>query len=281
MKPLVLSLLLSASASAVAATQAPMSLEELKGLDQSIFDDATHLINTPSEEMARYKALEQVAISIGAQHGFASEIEAQKALILEVQSDLDKAIDFRQIMFAASGTELELFLLPPVIREFDGMASVNDSNTILRITEKTYQIHKPERLVLSPPNWREYLIMDQAPRIKQPHPSMLPTTEQEQEVWEQGIQKGWEAGVQQGAREMESRILDLHTDYVGMLKYMRMVQEGKITEPVITKVAVPVAGDGQELRINDVTYRLTLDSRLESAVQYWTPMILDPRESLR
>lgn len=281
MKPLVLSLLLSASVSAVAATQEPMSLEELKSLDNSIFDDATHLINTPSEEMARYKALEQVAISIGAQHGFASEIESQKARILEVQSDLDKAIDFRQIMFAASGTELELFLLPPVIREFDGVASVNESNTILRITEKTYQIHKPERLVLSPPNWREYLIMDQTPRIKQPHPSMLPKTEQEQEVWEQGIQKGWEAGARQGAREMESRILDLHTDYVGMLKYMRMVQEGKISEPVITKVAVPVAGNGQELRINDVTYRLTLDSRLESAVQYWTPMILDAREGLR
>jgi defect-in-organelle-trafficking protein DotC len=110
---------------------------------------------------------------------------------------------------------------------------------------------------------------------------MLPETDAEKIIWKETLVRGWSAGTIQADHEMNDRIEQLGSDYQGMIRYMRLVNEGKISEPIIAKVKDDVSGGGNEMRINDSTYRLTSQSSLLSNVKYWKPLILDNRESLR
>lgn len=274
-------ILLSANAYSSAQNSQVHTLEELSSMDSTFVSEAQKLLDADSETAQRYKAIEQIAMTMGAQHGYANRINELEVKFESISDSLDQMIDFKTIMLTAYTGEKELFLLPPVVTEVSGMSALSDDAKTLRVTGTAFFITKPERLVLSPPTWREYLVLSNDIMVKMPHPTMLPETDAEKVIWKETLARGWRAGTVQADHEMNDRIEQLGSDYQGMIRYMRLVSEGKISEPIIAKVKDDVSGGGKEMRINDSTYRLTSQSSLLSNVKYWRPLILDNRESLR
>lgn len=257
------------------------SLEQLKNMDSSLISETQRLLEDDKEKAHRYKAIEQIGVAVGAQHGYAARMKELEDDFLSISGSLDQMIDFRAVMLAAFEGEKELFLLPPVVTETKNMASLSEDAKTLRITGTTFAVSKPERLVLAPPTWREYLIATPDIQVKNPHPTMLPKDSKEKSIWVEAISRGWKAGSTQADFEMNDRIEQMGYDYLGMLRYMRLVNEGKISKPIIAKAHTDVSGGGDEMRLNDNTYRLTSESSLLSNIKYWKPMVLDTRKDLR
>ena len=288
MKPLnmttiaaTLMILLSANVNSSTQKNEVYTLDELSSMDSSFVSEAQKLLDTDNETAQRYNAIEQIAMTVGAQHGYANRIKELEEKFQSIGDSLDQMIDFKTIMLTAYTGEKELFLLPPVVTETTGMSALSEDAKTLRITGTAFFITKPERLVLMPPTWREYLLLSNDIMVKIPHPKMLPENDAEKLIWKETLARGWIAGTVQADHEMNDRIEQLGSDYQGMIRYMRLVNEGKISEPIIAKVKDDVSGGGEEMRINDSTYRLTSQSSLLSNVKYWKPLILDNRESLR
>jgi defect-in-organelle-trafficking protein DotC len=276
-----LMILLSANVNSSTQKNEVYTLDELSSMDSSFVSEAQKLLDTDNETAQRYNAIEQIAMTVGAQHGYANRIKELEEKFQSIGDSLDQMIDFKTIMLTAYTGEKELFLLPPVVTETTGMSALSEDAKTLRITGTAFFITKPERLVLMPPTWREYLLLSNDIMVKIPHPKMLPENDAEKLIWKETLARGWIAGTVQADHEMNDRIEQLGSDYQGMIRYMRLVNEGKISEPIIAKVKDDVSGGGEEMRINDSTYRLTSQSSLLSNVKYWKPLILDNRESLR
>ena len=80
---------------------------------------------------------------------------------------------------------------------------------------------------------------------------------------------------------MKFRIRRLGDDFVGMVKYMVLVEEGKMNEPVIASSKRNVVGGGDEMYEDQRVIQLSIPSGLNPDVSDWEPNILDNRGSLR
>jgi len=276
-----LALFSTISANAENRVGGTLDYNTLINMDESIVSEAQKLLEDDKEKAHRYRAIEQIGVSVGAQHGYAARMSELEEKFLSISSYLDQMIDFRAVMLAATDSEEELFLLPPVVTETKGMSALSEDGETLRLTGTTFNILKPERLVLAAPTWRQYLIATPEIEVKNPHPTMLPKNSKEKAIWAEAVKRGWQAGSTQADHEMNDRIEQMGLDFLGMLRYMRLVAEGKVSKPIIAKTHQNVIGGGSEMRLNDTTYRLTSESSLLSNVKLWKPLLLDTRDGLR
>ena len=260
---------------------AELSLGDLQGLDQTSISKIESIRAEGLAQSAKFRQIEQVALTLGAQYGYADRVKEMKKITKELESYLDNLFDFKQIMLAATDGKNEIYFLPPVITELNDIVSVSENNKVLRTTDKLFEITRKEKLVTSAPNWREYLLYHSDPITQHPNPQFLPKTPEEKEVWKEAISRGWSAGAFQADQVLNNRIEELGNDFVGMARYMRLVSEGKIKKAVIAKVHRNVVGGGDDMRINDTIYRLTSETSLVANAMEWKALVLDTREGLR
>ena len=154
----------------------------------------------------RKQALRDAALAAGAQWGYRHQIELLKSEIMEQQDSLDSLFDFNTLMKLTSDGYNELYLLPPVILETNDAISLSVDARTLRLSGKVWEILKPEKLVTSAPNWRQYLIFDRGVAIPNTPNILLPKSPFEEKLWKDTVFIGWNSGVNQAEREMERRI---------------------------------------------------------------------------
>lgn len=100
----------------------------------------------------RFTALQEIALTLGAQAGLAWRAnQINKELSSHVQ-DLDETYNFNSMMLSQN-------VLPPVLSEADNSLNLTDTNTI-RLASKTYKIITQAHFVSTPPTWRDYLWMN-------------------------------------------------------------------------------------------------------------------------
>lgn len=279
---LLLTALALVTTGAIAAEQPEQSksLDELQRLDfvaGSIADNAV----TGEEPDLRLNAMRSAAFSVGAQHGYVDQFAHMKSQLRANADYLDEIWDFGTVMRLASKGPRELYLLPPVIQEVnDATVSSSDHNRI-RVADKLYRIVKDERLVLSPPNWRTYLLFDQPVDLSLPARPLLPKTPQEKARWAQWVAEGWAAGVRQASREMAHRFRQLGADFNGMVRYMRLAVEGRIRETDVASNRQWVAGRDDQMRINERTYQISRPAAFERDLDKWRLRNVDPRNGYR
>ena len=228
----------------------------------------------------RLAAMKESAISLGAQHGYVSRLDGHKAYF-ETHPEIFDIFDFDLIMRLAAPGDEEMYLLPPVIQRLDNVSAVSESATRVRISGLVHVIKRPARLVLNPPDWRQYLIWDEEVAVQQPSKALLPKTAEEQAMWSRWVAEGWKWGVLTADDEMRFRIRRLGEDFNGMVRYMTLAFQGKVKRPFIASQHTPVVGGGTEMRENESVYEISIPAQLHPQASDWDPIFGDGRQSLR
>ncbi len=213
----------------------------------------------------RLKALEDTAMSLGAQGGLASASE-------QVNLNLNKDHKHLDSIFNFNGMMLSHGVLPPVLVQGDNTLNLDDPDTI-RISDKTFKIVLQARFATTPPNWHDYLWLGyEKPEV--PNRVLLPKTREEHEVWSKAIALGWERGTQQAYSIFQQNLARLKRDYKGMILYRKLLQEKMISAPFVSKTELGVTGDGNDMRVNDQVLRITEHPQLQTESNNWRAIVV-------
>jgi len=219
----------------------------------------------PGGSSIRLKALADTALSIGAQAGLAY---ASKQINLHENEDrwnLDAIYNFNAMMLTHG-------VLPPVLAQGNNSLNLSDPNTI-RIADKTYKIIAQARFATTPPNWRDYLIMDfQPPAL--PHRVLLPQTADEGVIWRKNVRLGWEKGLQQAYSIHQQNLNRLKRDFSGMILYRKLLQERMVSPPFVARTELGVTGSGTDMRINDQVLRIVELPKLQTDSNHWKAIVV-------
>lgn len=210
----------------------------------------------------RMEAIRDTALSVGARTALAWRSKQINGTIATQASYLDGVFNFNSLV-------LEDEILPPVLLESRNALSMDGPHNI-RVADRSYRIVKQARFVTTPPNWREYLLMDErAP--EPPDPSLLPQTQEEKTAWQKGIVEGWAAGVKQGNEIYAENLARLKRDYQGMVRYRMLLAQKMVTPPQVAHRDLGVTGGGEMLSVNDRILTIKALPSLQADSSTWEP----------
>jgi defect-in-organelle-trafficking protein DotC len=263
-----LSFIVVLSLSACASTPSydvtdPTDIHQLESASYTIKHTPTSA--APELSQLRVKALQDTAMSLGAQGGLAWSS-------LEINHRLEKDKWFLETTYNFNGMMLSHGVLPPVLEEGDNSLNLADPNTI-RVADKTYKIVAQARFATTPPNWRNYLWMTyKNPEI--PSKFLLPHTPEEQKVWKKAIDLGWQKGIEQSYSIFQQSLARLKRDYNGMILYRKLLQEHMISAPFVSRTELGVTGNGTDMRINDQVLRIVELPKLQTDSNDWHAIVV-------
>lgn len=255
-----------------------MSLQELESLSSY---KGMPLAGDDDMANKRNKSMREAAMAVGAQHGYIHAMNELRRDIDTEANTLDNLFAFKDLMRVATPGEKSLYFLPAVIQESNEVTAGSDDHSRILVSGKYYEIVKKERLVTNPPDWREYLLIDLPVDASKPVGALLPKTPQEQEFWKQWVAEGWEAGLLQANAEMTARVRNLGSDYVGMIKYLSLVEEGKVVPTFVASQYRNKVSQGNSLHLNQRSFAITAPAEFNNRDNDWTPLDLDPRAGYR
>lgn len=240
----------------------PTNLSQLENLTADVNPSGEPLFQ---QTQIRSKALQDTALSIGAQGGLAWASEHINVRLNKDKWSLETVYNFNAMMLSHG-------VLPPVLTQGDNSLNLSDPNTI-RISDKTYKIVSQARFATTPPNWREYLWMNyNKPEL--PHKFLLPRNSEEQKIWKKYINLGWDLGIQQAYSIFQQSLARLKRDYNGMILYRKLLQENMVSAPYVSKTELGVTGDGSDMRINDQVLRITELPKLQTDSSGWKAIVV-------
>lgn len=217
----------------------------------------------------RVKSLEDIAMGIGAQGGLAWASDKMNGRMNKDTKYLDSIFNFNAMVLSHG-------VMPPVLEEGDNSLNLADDNTI-RVADRTYKILQQARFATTPPNWRDYLWLTY-PKPSLPDRTLLPRTNQEQNIWRCGVRKGWEKGIQQAYSIFQQNLARLKRDYRGMVLYRKLLQENMISSPFVARTELGVTGNGTDMRINDQVLRIVELPKLQTNTKNWQAVVIQKHE---
>lgn len=213
----------------------------------------------------RIRALQDSAMSIGAQGGLAWASEQMNTKLSGDKKYLDSVFNFNALV-------LNHGVMPPVLEMGDNSLNLDDPNTI-RVADRTYKIVQQARFATTPPNWREYLWLSyDKPTL--PDKTLLPRTSEENKVWKKNVRSGWEKGIQQAYSIFQQNMARLKRDYRGMLLYRKLLEEKMISAPFVARTELGITGDGTDMRVNDQVLRIVELPKLQTNSKGWNAVVV-------
>jgi defect-in-organelle-trafficking protein DotC len=212
----------------------------------------------------RKDAVRDTAMSVGARTALAWRGEQINRMLNSQAGHLNSVFNFAGLVLSDS-------ILPPVLLESHNAISLDNPHSI-RVADRSYQIIRQAHFVSAPPTWREYLIMDET-RPEAPDVSLLPSTQEEQDAWRQGIVKGWEEGLKQAEMIYQENLSRLKRDYQGMVRYRMLLAQNMVSPPQVAHRDLGITGGGESLAVNDRTLTIRALPSLKADSQVWKPSI--------
>ncbi len=222
---------------------------------------------TNSVSSVRQAALQETALSIGAQGGLACRARQINCLLRQNSDNLDRIFNFNLMMLPHN-------IVPPVLEEGRSVLNLDDCQTI-RVADRIYKIIKQACFVTTPPNWREYLWLDYAVP-DEPYGAMLPKDKCECAIWKTYAAIGWQKGMEQANAIYAANLARLKRDFNGMVLYRTLLTEHMISPPYVARTDLGITGDCSNLRINDQVLRITAQPCLQTNSNCWKPIVDDP-----
>ena len=214
----------------------------------------------------RLKALEETALALGAKGALAWRAAHINDSLKAQASSLDHIYDFNQLL-------LKHNVLPPILVEANNDVNLANNDTI-RLANKVYKIVRPARFVTAPPTWRTYLWLNfKKPDL--PSEGLLPTSQEEADVWNAYLKKGWKNGLIQANSIFDANLSRLKRNYAGMVLYKKMQTEKMVSAPTVAKAQMGVTGNSKEMRVGDTVMRITSHSALQTNANKWQPFLTD------
>lgn len=214
----------------------------------------------------RQPAMRDAALSYGARGGLAWTSRGINEMLRARSAELTKTYDFNRVMIR---TPSQATILPPVISEASETYETSDAGKTLRVADKVYEIVEQARFSSNAPLWHSYLIRSYT-SPEPPPDTLLPKSDGERDAWRRWITEGWEMGNKQAQEIFEADMRRLERDFVGMVRYKSLLEEGKVSAPVVAEGNLGVTGTGQDMRVNDRALRITKDPTLQTPTKGWT-----------
>lgn len=257
-------------------------MEELQKIEVSDLKSSKYETFSPTsnDEDYRLTAVRRAGVMVGAQHGFNQRIEKRKAQYRAMSDTLDSLYDFRTLMTLASSNQNGKFLIPAILGEQNGVKALSDDASVITISERRYEIIRPARLALRAPNWRGYLLYDKKMETTLPSELLMPKDKSERVIWKDAIAEGWTAGEKMAERELMTRIRRMHQDFQGIIKNVKLSEQGKLQQTLVTYDYNAVTGGGDQMLENQHTYRIAAPASLNGNMSNWKPIIMSSRDSL-
>ncbi len=231
---------------------------------------ATGASNKSDVSVLRVQALQDAAMSLGAQSGLAWRADQINGLVSTKSKLLDQAFNFNGLMLGAH-------VLPPILVTTNQSIKVDNVDT-MRFSDQTYKILAQAKFVSMPPTWRDYLAMNYAfPPV--PADNMLPQNAIEQQLWQDAVAVGWQQGLEQGDRILGDNLARLTRDLKGMILYRKLLAQRMVSMPYVATSALGVTGDGEQMTINDQIMRITALPQLQPNAAAWHPVVVKGAQS--
>ena len=209
----------------------------------------------------RQQVLAQAARGVGIRQGFAEETARINAeLDGAYGAELDRRYDFEPLM-------IDRTLVPPVITEMNRLAERRGDRR-LYLTLGAFEIARPARLALRPPNWRDYLYNTGVPAAPSgPAAEVRPEDSAEEGVWGVALESGLAVGIAEARASFTANFNRLDRDFAGMGRYHDLARSGAVSLPVVARTArnVRVASGGERAFVGGRTVSLTVSPKFRAA----------------
>ncbi|MGY3581991.1 defect-in-organelle-trafficking protein DotC [Bradyrhizobium sp. USDA 4341] len=213
----------------------------------------------------RAPAMRDAALSYGARAGLAWTSRGINEQLRSRSAELTKTYDFNRVLIR---TQSQASILPPVISEAKETYETADAGKTLRVADTVYEIVEQARFVPIAPLWHSYLVRSYtAP--ENPPDTLLPKTDGERDAWKRWVTEGWNMGIKQAQEIFDADLRRLERDFVGMVRYKALLEEGKVSAPVVAEGNLGVTGNGTDMRVNDRALRITKDPLLQTPTKGW------------
>nr|WP_250808563.1 type IV secretory system conjugative DNA transfer family protein [Neorhizobium tomejilense] len=218
-----------------------------------------------TEDKLRLPAMEETALAYGTRAGLAYETARINKRLEANASSMTKAYNFQNLMLQGPNNTM---VMPPIISEARDAWEVFDAGKTLRVADTVFEIIEQSRFTPVAPMWQSYVItrFDDA---QEPPEALLPQTEGEKERWNRWIAKGFEKGREQAHEILKANLARLDRDFAGMVRYKALLEEGKVSAPVLAAAPLGATGTGQDMRVNDNAIRMTAEPQLQVNTKQW------------
>lgn len=243
----------------------------LKGLQSMAGESKPSIFKKETVSRIKEMALKEIALSLGAQSGLASRANEINGALTQQQRTLDTIYDFNALI-------IDHNVLPPVLLEGRQTLNLADMQTI-RISDRTYKVHKQARFITTAPSWRQYLWMDyKAPEY--PNENLLPKTDEEKEIWRYYVARGWNQGIEQANNILQDNLARIKEDFKGMILYRKLLAMNMVSAPYVSHTDLGVTGDGSEIHIDDRVLRITALPELNTNSNEWKAAVIKDKATL-
>lgn len=249
-----------------------------KSLDQIMAKNITKPVKEASksdEDRLRSPAMQETALSYGTRAGLAHETSRINQRLQANAALMTKAYDFQSLMIQGPNNTM---VSPPVISSAVDAWESFDAGKTLRVADTVYEIIEQARFAPVAPIWQTYLIssFDEA---QDPPAALLPQTQSEKEQWNSWIKTGWETGREQANEIFQANLDRLNRDFTGMVRYRELLEEKKVSAPILAVGNLGTTGTGQDMRVNDQAIRMTAEPTLQIRSTGWQASATTVNES--
>lgn len=243
------------------AALAQMTLEKISALSADAAPAEIEV--TP----VRAAMLREAALTMGSKAGL-----ADRCAVLVADLEKRAYVLDRQYRFSAYVTKNGL--LPPVITE--ARDAVQSSDEQVRVADRIYKIVVKAKPVTTPPSWRDYLFVGLrlTKEIPMPVSAALPKTGPEKAFWKNTVAEGWAHGQKLADEILERNLARLDRDFIGIMRYSYLLNNGMVSEPTVAVAPRVVSGDRNELRVGDTLMRMTDAGGFITDPKKWQPTVL-------
>lgn len=224
------------------------------------------------EDRLRRPAMQEAATAYGARAGLAYGSRQINRKLEASASQLTRTYDFQGLMIQGPNG---VMVQPPVIVEAVDAWESFDAGKTLRVADTVYEIVEQARFSSVAPMWQTYLISN-FEEAQTPPDALLPRDESEKAAWSQWVTEGWKKGLEQAEETFQANLDRLNRDYTGMIRYRVLLEEGKVSAPVLAEGNLGNTGTGLDMRVNDRAIRITRDPTLQVNPTGWSASVTTP-----
>ncbi|TKC90128.1 type IV secretion system protein DotC [Trinickia terrae] len=241
-----------------------VSLDALQSLNQpAIVQSAAAGPGTHSLGNIRLDAVRDAAFGLGARGGLIDETRMIQSELKTRAREYDTVYDFAHLMIQGR-------VVPPVLTQERDLYTLKGMDTI-RIAQQDWTIFSQARFTSRPPTWREYLMADPGP-LAMPAAELLPTSDNEREIWKKAVAAGWQAGIQQADESFKINANRLTRDYRGMVNYHILALKKMVTLPIVAQMDMPLNSRGDSMSMGETVLRLTALPSFDTNMKKWQPL---------
>lgn len=241
----------------------PMTLDQARDLNHPYFDK--HMANLSSSDIddiakkvlknefkdLRTNAIFDTAVKYGIQSALYKILTDHEKKIEKISPYYDNIFNFNRLMMYNGRVK------PPVVIE-SNQEVIKEGNYMLRDIKKAFTFHSQAEVVTRPPSFRDYMLFTPI-KPNQPNQLAMPLKGNMKEyiTWQNGVQEGWIQGTRQAYLVITEGLYKLARDYYGMQRYLLMLDENIVSQPIITESDLAISTNGRTINIGESTFTIS------------------------